>query len=1035
MSRLWRFLALFGLGLIGLVVALGPSRILRRSNEPKIRPTDLSGVHAPLQVSDPTQGGRSIGFAVQGAGQIPFWDERIEADGSTTRVKSAELEFRSVEPFPGGFHFTEPRFTFFPAKGPAEKPTATVRAGGADLATQSDLSHFTQGRMQSRELKGVALSGGVVVEQLDENGVVALTLETERIESATIDPDRPASDTTTVFDHLTAPGPIHLFRADGTFDLHGGGCVADRPSGTLTISAPIALTLPEARVTADGPAVFTRAAETAAAPAAPTTASSLAGLQQAFGPGELLLTRNVDVEQPGRWLRTDRVAVTIGRAADGSLAVTRVIAGQAPARVTLGLFSGEGTAVALDYSPTQAPIKTTPAAPATPADGALVLTGPVELRDLVLGDGASAKKLTLSSQGDLTIRELPADDRLPARRQLTLNRVAHATIPGELDAHAETLVAELVELPADPKTGAGASFHLLSTELTGGAERAIATLPGRGTAQAQRITLREGERASRLAHLEGDARVEVAQGFVTGTTIDVTAPSAPDAPITLIVPHLTGGELALPAGVAPLALAGRVRRRDDPPSSAQKLVLEPLAACRLKRTGDALELVGRCRYHVRDAADTVPQDPQTLECDELYLLPAERAARSGRDAFDLRMRGGVDLVDRENGLHVTAAFAHTESNSDGNAHLILDGTPATVTFESPAAVKASGPVRAAAARLTLDLATHELEADDPRGRVVLLVPAAFFGPLLSAPLADAGNDAAPADARAELRAEHLVFKPGSGATMHEQSMAARFLVERRVDLFRPFDGAGADRTLGTRLLCERLEGDLAKGRVRADGGEESPVVLTQPKRYAPERVQSVTTAWMEVQGHGERFDFAPGALFVFHPEEAPTPAHPVPPLRRVKVVAADAPELRGARLAFGGGVDSEVRLGDGTPITLHSERLELLLNHGLDEKGPITLVKLNASQRVRLDQEPLHAEGNLYTLDLHPEDDLILSFELKEGTQPCAFLGQDARGEWFTTAHFRRMRGRVPPEGGALSPRDSLEIEGLELLVEGPRGR
>ena len=1036
MKRMIRFLVLFGFGLLALVLALGPGRLFRRSVEPTIAATDPDAVRPSFQVPDPGEQGRAIGLALQGAGRIPLWKESIEPDGSLLRVKAALLTYDGNEPFSGGFHLERPVVELYPGRRGDERPTARIRAGGADLATRGDAGQAAQlaQRFRTGDLREFTLAPAVVLEQLDEEGAVAITLETERLEAP--EAPLPESGAPDPLARLVAPGPVHARRADSSFDLRAGGLDLDRVAGRLVLEPPLAIAgtdlslpgladaggedrarrpRPPFHLTADGRATFVRRAPAAASAAEP--AAGALRFDRVLGPGELTFTRNVHVRQEDRWLRSDRVVVALDEDAEGRLIVTKLDAGVPHADVALGLLGGEGRARALHWDA---------------VEQALVLDGPLEARELLIGEGADARKLRLAARGRMVARELAADGLLPARVEIELRDGARAEIPGELVATGARLLATL--LP--PARGGAAAVKLVAVELFGGEEPATVDLGPRGRARAQRrIRLVDGGADGRTVHLEGSARVDVERGYVEGEMIDVAVPGDPSLPTRLTVPVLAAAAIDLQGGGLLGVDGGGGTEAADAPL---RLLLEPLAPCRLERSGEGADVVGRARGRVRSLAAARSSDAggepdlQTIEFDELHLLP------DGGGGMEARALGSVVIDDPGRQLHATASFARTESAGAGGRRLVLDGAPAFVSFRPPPRAGVApaggstgdaeaGAVEIASAQLVLDLATGALEADDGRDQVRIGVPEALLGPLL--PRLDGASrpvDAPPAGAaaRAVVRADHLVVTPVAGAATRAESLErARLDAHGRVSI---------ERAGGGRVRCRELALDLERRFARLDGEADAPVVVEQPRSYAPDRVESITAAWIEVRGGGREMDVAPNAVFVFHPEETPTPERPLPELRRVELRASDAPRLRGARLLLGGGVESSILRG-GEETRARSERAELVLDRPLDERGARPL-RLNATQRVRLDHGPYHAEGALLSYEFAGPE-AVGRLSLKEGVQPCTFVGQDSTGAWRATSRFREMVIHDPASGAAarLPIEQRVEIKGLELLVEGPR--
>lgn len=1094
MKRLLLFGSIFGFGLLVLVLVLGPGRLVRESGEQEIGDSNLADVRTAVSLKESGQGGATIGVAMEGAGRIPIWKERVLPDGSVQRVKAALLAYRGIEPFAGGFHFDQPHLEFFPGVAVDERATAVIDAEGCDLALhgeQSGAAQFAQG-FKPADVKAFTFSPKVVVQKLDPtSGATTLRFETERLEA----PELPLTgEVEPLFlERLIAPGPLRLQQGDG-FDLRAGGLELDRRSGRLTLQPPLALTATEfdlpgltadapadaptdapadapaappakrARtaaprpplfLTSDGPATYLRADPTADAPASgaaspatepPRTASPADAfdLDQALGPGEIVFTNNVLLKQEERWLRTERLALTLARNALGELVATHVDAGRVTTPLAFGLLGGEGDATQLEWSE---------------REQALVLQGPVALRNLVLGEGAAARKFELAARERLRVRNLPADATLPERIELTLEQGAHVAIAGELVADGDRIVALLLPPTKETAAAPGAEarpaepLRLLAVELTGAP--ATATMSGRGDARARLLRLTESADGTRTIHLDGDARAEFERGFVEGPTLDLTLPLDPKAPTTVLVPRLLAAELELPAGAAPFeprfaATSGATAPPPDAPVPPRRLKIEPLGPCSLTQIGEQVDLVGRAIYRVRavaadstDAADSADSavaaaaaaaadaapDLQTLHADELHLQP------DGAGAYRARALGDIVLLDPSRGLVVRGALARTETATRAGREvplLRLEGKPAHVELTPPQST--AGVLLLDAPDIELDLERGSLLAVDPAGAVRLHVPEVLLADLfpslalpdtlaaaLPAAPAAATPPAADGPAPLQLSAERIEFTPGEGA---DPFQSGALHLARRVVVIRPADGSVA--------RCDTLDFDLAAGTAALDGRPDAPVVLQRPKPYATERIDALTTAWIRIDRRRQRITAAPSTLLVLHPEEAPTPERPVPPLVRIELRTSDSPELQGRRVALGGGVEMDLTFGDRLAHA-RAERAELLLSNGLEE-GPFEPLRLNLSQRVRLDYGDYHATGDLLSYRIRGTADDTPApgwIELKEGVEPGALLGQDEAGRWLVTARFKRMRVHPPSTD---DPREMIEFDGLSLVVEAAHG-
>ncbi len=1045
MKRLLIFGSIFGFGLLVLVLVLGPSRLVRQSEDPEIGGSDLTDVRGAVEMKESSAEGRTISFAMEGAGRIPIWKEQQLPDGSLQRLKAALLAYRGIEPFVGGFHFEQPSLDFFPGLGVDESRSASIVAGGCDLALRGETSgatQFSQG-LRPADIRAFTFSPAVVIQQFDAAGNVTMRFETERLEA----PEVPLVDVEAALflEKLVAPGALRFRQGDGAFDLRAGGLELDRASGRLTLQPPLVLeatslalpgmngaspasppaTAPAASrapmtLTSDGPATFVSApaatpdgaARNAAKPATVDAAAAF-DVANVIGPGELVFTKNVLLKQEERWLRTERLALTIVRDAAGALIVSHVDAGRPQTPIALGVMGGEGEATRLDWNA---------------SDEQLTLAGPVALHDLVLGEGAAARKLELSARERVTIRQLPALGQLPARVEVILEQAAHVAIAGELAADGDRVVAVL--LPPNKQPGQERALRLLSVEVTGAL--AVANLTGRGHAQARTLRLGESDDGTRTVHLDGDARADFDRGFVVGPTLDLTIPPDPKQPTTVLVPQLLAAELALPAGAAlfeprlvgaaqPTALV--VAKNDTPsPPLVRRLVIEPAGPCSFTQIGEAVDLIGRACYRVRAGVDAGAADLQTLHADELHLQP------EGDGQYRARALGDVTLKDATRGLDLHAATARTETQRRGDRDarlLLLDGAPARI--ERSEAGKVDAPLVVESPSFEFDLDTEALLAVDPAGHVRVEAPEALLADLFpSHALPDPPPDAVPAAIAAAapplvLTAERVEFTPGAGAKPFE---SGALLLHGAVVVERPLDGST--------VTCEQLAFDLAAGTATVDGREGVPVVLRRPKPYDATRVESLTAAWLRIDRPKQRITAAPGSIFVLHPEEPPSASRPLPPLRRVELRATDAPELLRRRLSFDGGVELDFTFGE---LTAHAraERAELLLARGLDE-GPFEPLRLNLTQRVRLDYGAYHATGNLLSYRVHSDPGERAgpgSIELKEGVERGALLGQDDGGRWQVTAWFKLMLIHPPTSE---DPEERIEFDALELGVEALRG-
>jgi hypothetical protein len=155
--------------------------------------------------------------------------------------------------------------------------------------------------------------------------------------------------------------------------------------------------------------------------------------------------------------------------------------------------------------------------------------------------------------------------------------------------------------------------------------------------------------------------------------------------------------------------------------------------------------------------------------------------------------------------------------------------------------------------------------------------------------------------------------------------------------------------------------------------------------------------------------------------------------------------LTGNRLLLTGGVDTWLEIGDAKERAhAHSERVEVILSGPLGDKE-LTLVKLNAQERVHLEFGDYTAEGARLTYDFAKGE-----LTLKQGLEPCRLLAADAQGTWHSTATFDLLTtdllegaathapapGRPKPQLNLLAhelPR--VRFKNFRLVAEGPRER
>jgi hypothetical protein len=1066
MKRLVLFASIFGAGLLILVFALGPSRLWRRTPTSSIQPQDLPP--APDAISMSTQGQR-MKIGMRGAGTIPFWAPVKQPDGSTLRVKQAQLKYTENEPHPGGVHLTSPILDLYPGKAADEKPVARVTAAGGDLETEGDLRSLAES-LKQQQLKSFSLSPDVHLTWLGEDGKPALTVDTSQLDIPE-SPPAPEGDETErlLFPKLVAPNPVHVFAADGGFDLNAAGLELQRIDGRLELRGPITLNAthfalpaaaepaakaatrpksdepaanrPPITLTCDGHATFVKrppdqpGQEGAAKAAARDAARAPAA---AIGPGTLTFERNVVVRQSDpktndeRSLRTDRLTLEL-KDENGQLTVTRLDAGGEGGPVTFGLLGGEGAARHL-----------------TRDGDDLTLTGPVHLDRMNVGRGSDARLFSLMAQEKLVMHEEAATDGGPPRYRAELFGAAHATAEGELDADGDHITALLrkTEEAAAPSGDSG-SFDVDELVIDG---KARLDMHARGKAGADKITLGGGGRGARKAHLEGDAVVTAPRGTLRAPTIDLTIPESRDVPagpagdvqpMRGSTPQMTDGRMALPAGSS---LFGGSDAPPDPakPQRPRELRLEPLAPTALEINGEELHLRGRTLVRLFElVTDEAPErETQRLTADSLDLLPASGAKGDAKgEPPQLVADGAVDVVDLERGFHLEAAHAHTELAADGDRHLLLDGAPAKGAIALPVPKGTKGEtaeLTLLSTHLDVDLQTHRIVADDRENLVTALVPESLVGTMLPSGFGVLEKRGGPAAELPplEFHAEHvdvtpqeirpaakgLKLPPALAATATSDNPFMRSLVNARsrVHALRRSDGSTFD--------AETMVLDLAAARARLDGTAGAPVRLLRPKAYASDRVEQVITDWIEAVDGGAKVTMAArrdGPVMILFPEGEPEPGK-VPKRLRVALQCSEPPVLAGDHLLLTGGVDTDLEIGGdhdpdgGAKAHSRSERVEVVLSGQLGEPN-LALVRLNAQGRVHLDYDRSPAtsvaaeaaNAALRALDCHAEGArLTFDFKtgdlvLKEGVDPCRLLAADESGGWRSAATFRLMTGNL----------------------------
>jgi hypothetical protein len=788
MKRLVLFVSIFGVGLLVLVLLLGSDRLWNLTKTPTIRSENLPAAPGAMPFAEQGQG-RKIGIDLRGAFTLPIgWKAVPQADGSTLKVKVAQLKGSNSEPYAGGIHLEKPVLEAFPGKVDGEPPNRRVTAAAGELETIGDLRTLTENFQAKRDLRALTLGPDVRIESFDDAGKVAMTIETARVEVPP-SPDAPSteSDPESIFPRLVGPEPVHVFGADPPFDLHAAGFTMYRFEGRLELTGPIDLVSGGMHVTSSGGATYLRRVD----PAAPKSGSDRArasGVDQgaeSIGPGTLTFERDVVVrekdEKTGdeRWMKTDVVVLELvsasAPAGAGSatlanvskrLKVGRVDAGSRDGKVEFGLLGGEGVARHMTSG----------------ADDAITLEGPLHVDHLAVGEGEGARSISLRAAQRLELTPVAKAEGAPARWRVVLTGAAHATSTAAaaddaMDADADTIVAELLARDAAPKEngaakeggaapGAAPGFDLDSLELDG---HALVDLHGRGKARARKIELARG---GQKAHLEGDAEVETERGTLCGPAIDldVPSPAAKDAPLHVIVPVLAKSEMALPpgmewfgaSGTAPGAAAGAAA----PDKTEHRLVLEPLAATRLEIRGDELHLRGRTcvrTFEIADApgggAPASRKEIVRLTANAIDVWPdkggAKEPAKGGasREPPQIEAEGDVDAYDFRNDLHpegpgphlhLLATHARTEQKPVARGgpggqgvmhrHLLLDGVPGTPAVGTlPVELAGTSEWAAltlAAAHLDFDLVSRRIVADDRAQRVVAQIPETLVAPVL-----------------------------------------------------------------------------------------------------------------------------------------------------------------------------------------------------------------------------------------------------------------------------------------------------------------
>jgi hypothetical protein len=1059
MKRLTVFGAIFGCGLLLLVLLLGPARLYRPNESTEIGTSDLRDLSPTVRVEDPGKGGRPIGIVPQGAGTIPHWIDRPSSPGVVERVKEWEFSFAAIEAFPGGFHFTSPHLAVFPALKLDEKPATVVEARGSDVAMRGSAAGALDFGEKPRveDVKAFTLAPAAVVRTFTPDGEVESTLTTDRLEAP--EAQLPADGKAVLAPVLVAPGELRMVRADGSFDLRAGGMVLHRLDGRLELRPPLSITTtgldladptagpaapnsapkpapdvvaqnrrettPRApiTITADGPATYVRKA-------GPDATATDAAFQPLLGPGELVFTGRVSLTQGDRSLSTDRLRLVISRTPDGSLEIEEMEAGVAGSPLELGLLAGRGKAAFARFRR---------------LDGGLELDGPIEFDDLVIGEGAAARRVELRSRRRAQMRQLPADSVLPERVLLVLEEEAHLEVAGELVADAD-VIELLLRAPGNAADGTARPAELIEARLiaTRPGSAARAELANQGRAFARRIRLTEGA-DGRLVVLTGDARAEFPQGFVAAPDIDLHVPAVTAAAgagaFTLQVAQLVAAEFDLPAGAAPFepaaaptASGGATVAAPLPP---RRLVIDPLEPCRLMRTNDRTEFTGRARYRIHevaagaDSADfgnrpLAPDPLQELATDHLVLDVDRDAGDESR--LSATATGRVELSDAARGLSVAADRLRTDTRvgDSGSARwLVVEGAPAQVSL--PLREGAETAVAIRAPRLELDLGRGALDAFGGAARTRLTLPEEVLQQFLSAPTATEGlgdatagaladgaaNDAAATGGTIELECADFHFAPdpasgdaSRGSLRFEGGMVAR----------RASDGAIAK--------AARARFDLARGEGQLDGTEAEPVLLLRPRPYAPDRVESLAAAWVKLEKRGERIRCADDAVVVLHPEEPPTAERPLPDFLRLVLRTSDGPDLIGERLALTGGVELEFEwetadAGGGS------------VRRSARARGDRAVIDFERAAPAAAARSFLPLEPRLLTLTQHVDFDFE-GFHLAGATLVHRLLGADSDVPppgWFL---LKKGVDRVALDGSPLDAAWQVQLGTEQVLVRPP---
>ena len=770
-------------------------------------------------------------------------------------------------------------------------------------------------------------------------------------------------------------------------------------------------------------------------------------------------------------------------------------AGSADGDVTFFLLGGEGAAKHLSRSGDD-----------------LVVTGPVHLDHAHLGREPEVRDFSLSAQERLVVHEEAATGDGPPRWHADLYGKAHAETrdakaaqeaPAALDADTDHLTAILLKVTNDAAAGgssaaagSSANFDVDHLDLDG---HARLDMHARGRASADQITLGAGGRGVRTAHLEGNAVAVTERGTLRAPALDLVLPEAKELPVHVTAPRLGDGRMAMPAGASLFDENGTggakpvsAGDKPAPPRELRLIPVSPLNAVRLEIVGEELHLRGRTTVRViAMAVGGQERETQHLTADSLDLVPQKKGTGPKGSPPQLVADGDVEAVDVERNLDLHAAHARTEL-VDGHRHLLVEGTPAKATIAVPLPHGTAGQaadVKLDSFHLDFDLVSQRIVADDPEHQVTAWIPEALlktmlpsgFG-VLERKAADLANGATSAGSVAEpppveFHADHVDVTPrkqdelpktatppklpaalAAMAASENPFMHALVHARGRVHAERASDGSTFD--------AEKMVLNLAASRARLDGDAGAPVKLLRPKPYAKDRIEQIVSDWIEATDGGQKVTLAPrqsGPLIVLYPEHAPVDgpaAARLPKRTRVELRCSDPPVLQGNRLLLSGGVDTWLEIGDLTDPDFQkaharSERVELLLSGPLSKQN-LTLVRMNAQERVRLDfggdgtegagggdvarRGEYHAEGARLTYDFQ-SGQLVL----KQGVEPGRLLATDARGDWHTTATFELMTVD-PPDGAtenAKRPRldvlagvvPRVRFKNFRLVAEGPSER